>query len=616
MLFCFPSPFLMWLLVCKHNYMNGKESCLKGSWTPQLQVLRWQRCGMLRVERQDHSPLTSGSLSTISMYVGLFFGPSPVAHSFGLFACHQFVRGVVLWSTTPCSRFRPLRVPSGCTCCRYLKCHPLLTVSASSRAISLYVVSFLWSTTPCSRFRPLRVHHQPVRGVVLLKHHPLLTVSASSRAIRLYVVSFFEIASPTCSRFRPLRVLSGSTWCRSLKHHPLLTVSASSRAISMYVVSFFEASPCSSLGPLRVPPGCTWCRSLKHHPLLTVAASSCAISMYVVSSFEAQALAHDVGLFMCHQYVRGVVLWSTTTCSRLGPLRVPPGCTWCRSLKHHPLLTVSASSRAISMYVLSFFEAPPLPHGCGLFACHQGVRGVVLWSTTRLLTVSASSRAISMYVVSFFDAPPLAHGFGFFACHAYVRGVVLRSTTPCSRFRSLCVPSVCMWCRSLKHHPCSRFRPLREIAIRMYVVSFFEAPPLAHGFGLFACHQDVRGFVLWTITPCSRFHGLFACHQGVRGVVLWTITPCSRFRPLRVPSACTWCRSLKQHPLLTVSASTRAIRLYVVSFFEAPPLDLSIPNSSWQSPSFVCAFREYVVSFCETPTSVLRLSRLLALSRK
>jgi len=27
------------------------------------------------------------------------------------------------------------------------------------------------------------------------------------------------------------------------------------------------------------------------------------LEMYVVSSFEAEVLAHDVGLFVCHQYV-------------------------------------------------------------------------------------------------------------------------------------------------------------------------------------------------------------------------------------------------------------------------------------------------------------------------
>ena len=570
---------------------------------------------MLRIGGHDHSPLTSGSLCTIRQYVVSFFEAPPLAHGFGLFACHQYVCGIVLWGTTPCSRFRPLCVPSVCEWCRSLKHHPLLTVSASSRAISLYVVSF-FEAPPLAHGFGLFAFHQDVRGVVLWSTTP-------------------------CSRLRPLCVPSGCTCCRPLKHQPLLTVSASSRAISMYVVSFIEApplangfglfafhqsvrgvvlwstTPCSRFRPLRVPSGSTWCQF-----------------------YEAPPLAHVSGLFAFHQYVRGVVLWSTTPCSRFRPLRVPSVCTWCRFLKHHPLLTVSASSRSISMYVLSCFEAPPLAHGFGLFAFHQGVRGVVLWNTApcsrfrplrvpsvgmwcRFWSTTPCSRFRPLRVPSgstwcrSLKHATFAHGFGLFACHQYVRGVVLWSTTPCSRFRPLRVPSVCTWCRSLKHHPLLTVSASLR-AISVYVLSFFEAPPLAHGFGLLAFHQFVRGVVLWSTTPCSRFRplrvpsvctwchslkhhllltvaassraireyvvsffeppplahgfGLFACHQLVRGVVLWSTTPCSRFRPLRVPSVCTCCRSLKHHPLLTVSASSRAISLYVVLFFETPLL--------------------------------------------
>lgn len=47
---------------------------------------------------------------------------------------------------------------------------------------------------------------------------------------------------------------------------------------------------------------------VKHKPCFTVLASLCVISLYVMSSSKAQALPHNFGLFMCYQYVWGMVL--------------------------------------------------------------------------------------------------------------------------------------------------------------------------------------------------------------------------------------------------------------------------------------------------------------------
>ena len=54
--------------------------------------------------------------------------------------------------------------------------------------------------------------------------------------------------------------------------------------------------------------GSTWSHSLKDKCHLTILASLCAISMYVVSPFEGQVPPHDFGLFVCHQFVRGLAL--------------------------------------------------------------------------------------------------------------------------------------------------------------------------------------------------------------------------------------------------------------------------------------------------------------------
>jgi hypothetical protein len=93
-----------------------------------------------------------------------------------------------------------------------------------------------------------------------------------------------------------------------------------------------------------------WSCSLKPKCCLTISASSCAISMYVVSFLEAQALPDDFHLFVCHQYVRGLVPSSTSTTSRFLPLS---GSTWSRSLKHKHCLTISPSSCVIRAYVVS-----------------------------------------------------------------------------------------------------------------------------------------------------------------------------------------------------------------------------------------------------------------------
>ena len=150
-----------------------------------------------------------------------------------------------------------------------------------------------------------------------------------------------------------------------------------------------------------MPSACTWSCSLKPKCCLTISASACAISMYVVSFLEAQALPHDFPLFVCHRYVRGLVPSSTSAASRFLPLRVPSGSTWSSSLEHNHYLTISASSCAISMYVVSFFQAQALPHDFRLFVCHQEVR------------------------VSFLEAQVPPHNFRLFMCHQGVRGLVL-----------------------------------------------------------------------------------------------------------------------------------------------------------------------------------------------
>src|SRR6266436_4409538 len=100
--------------------------------------------------------------------------------------------------------------------------------------------------------------------------------------------------------------------------------------------------------------------------------------MHVVSLFEGQVPPHDFGLFVCHQRVRGFALCRTSATSRFRPLCVPSGSTWSRSLKDKCHLTISASSCAISLYVVSLFEGQAPPHDFGLFVCHQRVRGLAL----------------------------------------------------------------------------------------------------------------------------------------------------------------------------------------------------------------------------------------------
>ena len=103
------------------------------------------------------------------------------------------------------------------------------------------------------------------------------------------------------------------------------------------------------------------------------------------------------------------------------------------------------------------------------------------------------------------------------------------------------------WSHSLKDK--SHFTISASLcAIRLYVISLFEAQVPPHDFGLFVSHQYVCDLALWRTSPTSRF------------------------RPLCVPSECTWSRSLKNKFHLTISASC-AIRMYVISLFEGqvPP---------------------------------------------
>ena len=134
-------------------------------------------------------------------------------------------------------------------------------------------------------------------------------------------------------------------------------------------------------------------------------------------------------------------------------LRAPSACTWYRSWKHHPLLTVSASSCAISMYEVSFFEVSTLAHGFGLFACHQYVRGAVSLKHHPLLMVLVSSRVIQRVRDEYiFEASSLAYDFGLSTVH-YPESPWCRSLKPhlpLHDFQPLHQISECMWCRFLK----------------------------------------------------------------------------------------------------------------------------------------------------------------------
>ena len=605
----------------------------------------------------------SASSCAFSLYVPSFFELRVLAHDFGLFVCVQLVRARVLWTTSPGSRFRPLRVRSACTCPRSLNYESRLTNSASSCAFSVYVPSFFEiHESLASRFRPLRVCVQPVRCVLVLwTRSPGSRIRPLSCAFSVYVPSFFEprvlahdfglfvcvqrvralvlwTTSPgsrfrplrvrsvcTCprslnheswltispslfvcvqivralvlwttspgSRFRPVRVRSACTCPRSLNYESRLTNSASSCAFSVYVPSFFEprvlahefglfvcvqpvralvlwtTSPGSRFRPLRVRSACTCPRSLNYESRLTISAFSCAFSLYVPSFFEPRVLAHDFGLFVCVQYVRALVLWTTSPGSRFRPLRVRSGCTCPRSLNHESWLTISAFSCAFSMYVPSFFELRVPAHDFGLFVCVQYVRAPRSLNHESRLTNSASSCAFSVYVPSFFERRVLAHDFGLFMCVQPVRALVLWTTSPGSRFRPLRVRSVCTCPRSLNHESWLTISA-SSCAFRMYVPSFFEPRVLAHDFGLFVCVQAVRALVLWTTSPGSRF------------------------RPLRVRSVCRCPRSLNHESWLTISASS--------CVFEVCTCPRSLNHESWLTISASsCAFSLYVPSFFE-----------------
>ena len=156
---------------------------------------------------------------------------------------------------------------------------------------------------------------------------------------------------------------------------------------------------------------------------------------------------------------------------------------------------VSASSRAISVYVVSFFEAPPLAHGFWN-ALPVPPACMLCLSLTHhpLLTVSVSSRATSLYVVSFFDAPPLAYHFGSLCVinRLYVLLLFVEATTPCSWCRSLRVPSACMLCLSLTH-PLFTVSAFCASSSDCTCCSFKYNPALTHPFYLHVCPQHVRG---------------------------------------------------------------------------------------------------------------------------
>ena len=87
--------------------------------------------------------------------------------------------------------------------------------------------------------------------------------------------------------------------------------------------------------------------------------------------------------------------------------------------------------------------------------------------------------------------------------------------------------------------------------------------------------RDENGLVRFYPDPWSgilTFRFIFL-NQYVCDLALWITSTTSRFRPLGVPSVCMCYRSLKHKCRLTISASSCAIRQYVVLLFEGqvPP---------------------------------------------
>ena len=125
-------------------------------------------------------------------------------------------------------------------------------------------------------------------------------------------------------------------------HCHQLTVLVYFYALSMYVVLFFEAQALAHcFASICVGSDCMWCCSLNHKPWLTI-----------------------LVLSVCHQYVCGIVFWSTSPGSLFwfylclireyvvlffeaqalahcfGSICVGSGSMWCCFLKHKPWLTV------------------------------------------------------------------------------------------------------------------------------------------------------------------------------------------------------------------------------------------------------------------------------------
>ena len=533
--------------------------------------------------------------------------------------------------TSATSRFRPLHVPSDCMWSPSLndKCH--FTILASSCAIRLYVVSLFEGQVPPHNFG-LFVCHQGVRDLAHWR-------------------------TSATSWFRPHRVPSDSTWSRSLKDKCHLMILAFSCAIRLYVISLFEGqmlphdfgffvchqtvrdlalwrtNAASRFRLLRVPSDCTWSCSLKDKCHLMISAFSCAISMYVISLFEKQVPPHDFGLVVCHQYVHDLPLWRTSATSRFWPLHVPSGCTWSRSLKDKWHLTISASSCAIRLYVISLIEGQVPPHNFGFFVCHQSVRDLAHWRTSATsrfwplcvssvctwsrslkdkchLMILASLCVISMYVISLIEGQVPPHNFGLFVCHQYVCDLSLWRTNATSQFWPLRVPSGCMWSRHCRTSATSRFRSLRgplgstwfrslkekchltisasSCAIRLYVVSLFERPVPPHNFGLFVCHQFVCDLSLKekchltiSASSCAISMYVISLFEGQVPPHDFDLFVCHQYvcdLALCVPSGSTWSRSLKDKCYLTILTSSCAISLYVISLIEGqvPPYDFGL----------------------------------------
>ena len=94
---------------------------------------------------------------------------------------------------------------------------------------------------------------------------------------------------------------------------------------------------------------------------------------------QPQGLTHHCGVFMCHQFVSGVVISTTRPGSPFWPLCVPSVCKWCGYFNHKAWLTILASLCVIRVWVVWWFKPQDLTQLSGLFLYHQDVSVTACW---------------------------------------------------------------------------------------------------------------------------------------------------------------------------------------------------------------------------------------------